>query len=113
MATTRPDKKFAKRFVFWLFGSFFVYCLVLPPIIDALRAGEDAGAAGLILVSLILPVPLICILVCGLLFCRYRCGECGATLPLPRKKPGRLLAFRFYCGHCDIMWDKGMTELED
>jgi predicted RNA-binding Zn-ribbon protein involved in translation (DUF1610 family) len=43
----------------------------------------------------------------------YRCPDCGARLALPKRERGRLFEVRYFCQHCDIVWETGVRECED
>jgi hypothetical protein len=113
MSATRYDRLFGRRFALWFFVLTFVTLLGVPFTVDHLRSQQSTWALLLIIPTMALPVLLIAFILYRGLLSRYRCAECGALLPYPKKERGKRLEFRYYCAHCDIIWETGLKESND
>ena len=43
----------------------------------------------------------------------FKCRDCGKPLPLPRRERGKTFEARYYCQHCNIVWETGVKESDD
>jgi hypothetical protein len=86
-----------------LVGVFFIPTVVMP--------GHFTTAAYVVATIWLI------VLVFGNIWCnrvrsRYRCPECGASLPSLKSEKSTKYEHRFLCVRCDIVWTTGVFERE-
>jgi hypothetical protein len=113
MSAMRYDRLFGWRCARWFFILTFVTLLGLPFTVDYLRSRQSIWALLSIILVMALSVPLVAFVIYRGLLSRYRCAECGALLPYPNKERGKRFELRYYCAHCDIIWETGVKESND
>ncbi len=107
MPETKPDNLFASHMRFMIIG------LIAAALVGAgfCFAASERHSTGLWIVvgAFIGVVALGGVSYSAWIFRYYRCPQCHCRLrpePGPRTKPLRI---RYHCGHCDTIWDSGIT----
>ncbi|PWU11858.1 MAG: hypothetical protein C5B50_22635 [Verrucomicrobia bacterium] len=109
MTTIKHDKVFGGRFLAWFSALSVLGLTSTMLILLCIRH----WLLILILPGALLTMVLVAFTCHRFISRRYKCGACGSVLPLPKKEKGKAFVYRFYCEHCDILWETGLKEVED